>query len=434
MSTLMFKLKPPFQKKIFKKFSDSFGGSIKGAKILGIPASSIRGYKNLYFDSVPSVLIMKLINLKVISEGEVKLNTLLGFLKEELVSRLLKHGRDFRHKQLKGWAGQIPSLSEIMADHSLNLKSWFLSHKKLIDFGVLKIISIKEDNNFLIVNYSAHSNGKKKLFTNNLPSSIVLDEGFSYFFGLWCGDHSGGGRVGICNQDREILRFTEDFLLKYRQRIEKILYITKSVKEPVLSYDKKFVIDKEIKGWAISAHSINGFLSSFFHYLLKNLESLLKHLNKKAFFAGLFDAEGNVSFYNRSFRWACKDKELVRIYSGYLKKLKLFDGYDGGNLLAYNREAFESIIPFMKHSLKRLHARFLVDGSGEIPNSLLELIVTVDNFPGISQKGLAKALKKSKVYSELKLLRNFGFVKISNYPYKYWITNKSRNYLRRKKL
>ena len=97
-------------------------------------------------------------------------------------------------------------------------------------------------------------------------------------------------------------------------------------------------------------HSNNGILSSFFYYLHFNLQQFLNAIkNKGPFFAGLFDAEGNVSLYNKSFRWACKNKELINLYSKQLKELNLYDSYDGNCLISHNKKEFYNIIfPYLK--------------------------------------------------------------------------------------
>mgnify|MGYP001586240662 FL=1 len=42
----------------------------------------------------------------------------------------------------------------------------------------------------------------------------------------------------------------------------------------------------------------------------------------------------------------------------------------------------------------------------------------------MASKEVAKALKKNKVYSELGLLKKFGFISQNNYPYTYKINEK----------
>jgi len=148
------------------------------------------------------------------------------------------------------------------------------------------------------------------------------------------------------------------------------------------------------------------------------------------FFAGLFDAEGNVSFYNKSFRWACKDKFLVEIYSSFLKKLELFSGYDGGCITCYNLDLFyKRIFPYLKHPFKIRNTSFLCKGDKkDIPPEFKVILLFIKNNPGKTQKEISKALKKSKVYSELKILKNFGFIFSKDYPLRFELNKKMKNF------
>jgi len=414
-----------FQKILFQRVIDKFGGSLKASKVLGIPAVSIRGYKNLRFKSVPKKIINKLLKHNIMNSLELSKKTKSIFNKKELIKKNLDKGRKIRNQKLKEWKKEIPELKLILNKNSLDFERWFYSYKKLINFGARKFNYIKKERDYLEVSYTTHSNKDKKEFILKFPRKIVIDNEFIYFFGLWCGDRAGGKRLGICNQNKDILGFTEDFLKKNYQNVEKTLYISKSIKEPDIFYDKKFIIDKKIRGWVLSVHSINGIFSSFFYYLQNYLEDFLKKINNlEYFFAGLFDAEGNVSLYNKSFRWACKNEELIKIYSKYLKKMDLYDRYDGCCLISYNKKAFHDIIlPHLKHKRKINHSLFLYKGEGEIPSDLQNILIHIKDNPLKTQKEIAKALKKNKVYSELSLLKEFGFILHEDYPLRFKLNN-----------
>ena len=119
------------------------------------------------------------------------------------------------------------------------------------------------------------------------------------------------------------------------------MIIKEGLESPPIEHDKEYHIKNSKGGWVLSVHSNNGVFASFFHYLQKDLVKFLELSNyKEAFFAGLFDAEGNVSLYNKSFRWACKNKDLVKIYTQYLKKLGLYNKYDGCCLISYDKNLF----------------------------------------------------------------------------------------------
>lgn len=432
----MFKIKDSYQKEIFQRVISKFGSSLKAGQIFKIPASSVRGYKNLYSKTIPESLIDKLISLKILDNKELQGNLLEVKNKSEIIGNSLNLGIKLTQKRFKDFKKEMPSIERIISEQEIDFLIWFDKYKSLLNSGFRKIIT-EEYALYLKVSYFNFTRGGSKYFQKLLPKKYLLNDDFSYFFGLWCGDRSGGKRFGIINQNKEILDFVKYFLKKNFQNVEKILYCSESSKEPKISYDKKVVIKGTFDGWAISLHSSNGILSSFFYYLLDNIEFLLeKSLNLNAFFAGLFDAEGNVSLYNKSFRWACKDKRLIPIYSKFLKEMNLYEGYDGACLITYNRKDFFSkIFPHMKHGIKVNDSSFLCKGSREnIPNSFKIVLSYIEKYPLSTQKEIAKALKKSKVYSELSLLKEFGFITSENYPLRFKLNKETKNISRRLKL
>ena len=422
---LMLRLNPKFQKIIFQKTLDKYGDSLKAGSILKIPASSVRGYKNLYFDSVPKNLINELIRLKITTQGEIKLNTLSSFIKSQKVKEILGKGREKRNEIFQTIRKEIPPVKKIINSGNLEFYRWFDKYKLLLD-APFRRIQVKNNDDFIIVEYTNHTRHGNKHFKVNLPKKIKLDSEFFFFFGLWCGDRSGGKRFGIANKNNEIINFTEYFLKQNKQRVEKILYITKGLEIPRIKYDKKFELENEKKGWVLSVHSNNGILASFFYYLQSHItEILTSEKSKYSFFAGLFDAEGNVSLYNKSFRWACKNENLIKIYTEIMKGINLYSRYDGSSIVSYNSEKFyNKILPFLKHSEKINNTNFLYNGAGRLPKGFGEILNYINKNPKLSAKDIAEGLKKNKVYSELKLLNDFGFIKPSNYPKEFDITTK----------
>jgi hypothetical protein len=424
---IMLKLKPFFQKEIFSKIIKKYNGSINASKYLQIPASSIRGYKNLYSNTVPKTLIKSIINLGIINQSELNKNLILVTKKQDIINNSLDFGREKRNKNLLRLKKEIPLLKEVMHSNELNVKLWLNKHLLLANTGFRKV-SYKEKENYIILKYKNFARDGFKDFKVRIPKAFKLNNEFLYFLGLWCGDRAGGKRFGICNQNRKIIEFTKEFLIKNYQEVEKILYLSKKIEEPKVRYDKKFYLDKE-KGWVLSVHSTNGFLSSFFHYLLLNLEEFLSLIkNRCPFFAGLFDAEGNVSLYNKSFRWACKNEELIKIYSKFLGNMGLYKRYDGGCLVSYNKKDFyNKIFPYLKHSKKIELSFFLCTGKGKLPENIKIIFNYIKKNPHKTAKEIAKALKKSKVYSELSLLNKFKFISSEGYPLKFKINKEMKN-------
>jgi len=422
--TLMYKLDKRFQEEVFEQVINKFGSSLKASKFLNIPASSIRGYKNLYFETIPEELIFKLVELKLANKREIGKNVIEKLYKEDLIERSFSKGRLFLKKKFLRIHREIPKLHEVFKEDYLDVRIWFEKYIHLLNSGFRKA-SVQYYENYFQLSYSNFNGAGFKDFVVKIPIRFKVDNEFLYFFGLWCGDRSGGKRFGVCNKNKEILEFTENFLKKNYQKVEKILYMGKLIKEPEIEYDKKFVIDHDVKGWVLSVHSGNGVLSSFFQYLQNNLSDFLCLIkNKEPFFAGLFDAEGNVSLYNKSFRWACKNERLIKIYSHFLKKMNLFDKYDGDCLISYNKNLFYTgVLPYMKHKDKVNLTKFMINGSN-MPSKYKELLNLIRKTPKMTSKNIAKALKKNKLYSELKLLNDFGFISVEGYPSKFEITSK----------
>lgn len=417
-------IKPTYQRKIFEKFVKKHHGSFGASKVLKIPASSIRGYKNLYFNSLPESTFFAISKELRIPEKNFRKNILKSFNRREQIDRNLSNGRNIRRQKLKKLKLDIPNTQDIIIGDQLIVERWLKYYLPLASIGCRKI-NLNDCGDHIRLSYRNFTKYGFKEFCKNMPKKIVLDDDFMYFFGLWCGDRSGGKRFGVCNKNKEIISYVEKFLRKYWQDVEKILYIQKDLQIPKIHFDKMFVIDKEIKGWVISVHETNGVLSSFFHYLQSNIKFLLDNYNSYAFFAGLFDAEGNVSLYNKSFRWACKHNVLIPIYKNFLTKVDLYHSYDGKCLISYNKEVFyKKILPFMKHTDKINLVQLMCTGDGHLPREYCEILLYMRNHPNKTAKEIAKALKKNKVYSELGILNDFGFVSRESYPYVHRMTPK----------
>lgn len=422
---ILFKLKPDFQQEIFKRVIKKYGSSLKAEKILSIKASTIRGYKNLYFNIVPKKILDKLISKSIIGIEEIKINKISQFYKKEQIKNSMEIGRKIIKDKFEKIKNETPKFKDIRIDESLDFYKWFIHYKKLLNIPFRKL-KVEEFDNYITLKYENYTKNKFNNFQVKIPKKFKIDEEFIYFFGLWCGDRAGN-RFGICNQNKEILDFTEQFLVNNMQNVEKMLCISEGIKIPNIKYNKKFIIKNDKKGWALSVYSNNGVLFSFFCYLQENLEEFLQIIkDKNIFFAGLFDAEGNVSLYNKSFRWACKNEKLIRIYRDFLKKSDLYDGYDGGSLITYNqKEFFEKIYPYLKHYEKINNTLFLYKGEGNLPPEYFNVLNYVKNHPKLTAKQIAKGLKKTKVYQELKMLSDFGFVAYKDYPYQFEITQKA---------
>ena len=169
----------------------------------------------------------------------------------------LEIGRIRRREQLKLFRDSIPSVVELVEGNCINLEKWFGCYRRLIDFGCRQIKGINVNEDSLEVIYTNYSNGKKKLFATLLPRKICLDADFQYFLGLWIGDKSGGGRIGIMNKNKEINMFTCNYLMKLHQKCEFVIHVH-SDEIPALDYhiDKVVRINSK-KKWLCCFSSCN---------------------------------------------------------------------------------------------------------------------------------------------------------------------------------
>jgi len=342
--------------------------------------------------------------------------------------KILDAGRQIRIQNLQDFRDNIPKIQEIFEGNYLNLEKWFFAYKKLMDFGARRFKGIRIENNKLVLTYTNYAKGQIKDFTTILPRRINMDEDFQYFFGLWIGDKAGGGRFGVMNKDKVLNFYTAEYLKKLYQNPEFVLHIHND-KIPQLDYkiDKIVKIKSLRNGYAISVHVINGILKTFFEYLASDLDRFLYLIpNKNIFFAGLFDAEGNVFLEDGCFRWSCLNEKQVEIYKQHLTELELFRRYDGDSLIGYNLDRFSQLIfPYLKHPKKINALNLLYYGTGSLEKRFIDILGLVGQKPGISNAALAKALNKAKVYSQVRFLERQGHLASRGYPKQLYLTNKS---------
>lgn len=347
--------------------------------------------------------------------------------KQKIRVECLVLGREIRHKQLKEFRESIPKVKDILENNSLNFEKWFKSYQNLINFGSRKILSISKDNDILVISYENYANGERKIFNTNFPSKIIVDEDFQYFFGLWVGDKAGGGRFGVMNKEKSIIFFVKSYLEKLHQNPEMVLHVhSENLPNLEYNYDKIVRINSIRNGYAISTHSINGILKSFFKYLEQDLDLFLDIIpNKNIFFAGLFDAEGNVFLEDKCFRWSSKNKINIPIFIKHLKSLELFKRFDGVNLVTNNKEVFSAnILPYLKHPNKVNDANLVCHGKGIINERFKSILRYISLNPGATSKQAAQALKRVKVSSQILFLNQQKYIKRRGYPFKMYITTK----------
>lgn len=344
--------------------------------------------------------------------------------------KALALGRKLRNEQLKRWKNQLPSIKKLFVGNVLDLEKWFNFYRKLLETGPRKIKKLKCNKNVLSVTYSNYSKGKLKDFTVKLPRKIKIDSEFEYFFGLWCGERTGGGRIGILNKSPELLQFTSNFLKKKLYQKPEFVLLTgsKFQKRPKLPF--KITCLQKVKGmcgdWVVSVHSRNGILKTFFYYLHNYLSDVLKFLqNKNVFFAGLFDAEGNIFFEDGDFRWSCKNLRDVEIYKKYLRRLDLFKRYDGSNLVTNSIVTFvKLILPYLKHKNKINGCRLLVFGKGYLDKKFRRILTIIKANENGSVSELGKIANRKRLWSQIRFLENYKYITSQGYPKRVFITSK----------
>mgnify|MGYP001597087197 CR=1 FL=1 len=428
-------LNKKFQKHLFSRLLDIY--TITNlSRLLDKHHSLLYHYKNCRVNAIPYKLLVKATRLANIPENKMKSNIVSKLTRRELYTNCLDFGRNYRRKQLSGFRKSLPSLDSIFVGNYLEIEKWFFPYKKLIDFGSRDFKSIKIKDNKIILSYTCFSNGNKKLFVNYLPRKIRVDDDFLYFFGLWCGDRLGKGRFGVANKDKAINMYTKNYLKKLYQKSEFTLIYNRRAKKPLLSYPiDKVIFNKKanFRGYCVHVGIKNGILFRFFDYLYKNLDNFLEAISHRhLFFAGLFDAEGNVFLEDNCYRWSCLNKDVRNIYIKYLKNDGVFHRFDGGNLVSYNLPYFrEKIYPYLKHTSKLNKANMLIHRKGNIEKRFLNILKFINIHPGSPFKDIAKSLKRVKMYSQIRFLERMNYITKEGYPMKIYITKLGLGQLQR---
>ncbi|MBI4016009.1 MAG: hypothetical protein HY362_04815 [Candidatus Aenigmarchaeota archaeon] len=434
----MIVLKNDFRATLFSKLINLYGRKFLLRK-LKISSPSLYSYKNKQNVAISLQVLKLCIRLLKINEDALQNNIVIYYKPKELRHKGLIIGRACRREQLKKWRSEIPHIEDVIDGDFIDLEKWFNSYKKLVYFGTKTLENIKKDGNKLTIKHTIYTKGKKHHFTITLPRKVSLDSNFHYFFGLWCGDRVGGGRVGIINKSMSLLNWSHKYLEhNIYQKPKYELYLYKNPKKlKIPNFHFKFCKVSRVnlpKGdWVVCVYSVNGILKKFFDYLNKNLDTVLRLLPyRNIFFAGLFDAEGNVSFEDNYFRWACQNMEKVKIYEKYLKKYNMFNRYDGGSLITNNTLAVSTLIlPFLKQEDKKNKARLLCLGDGHLDKKFTNILYIVKNNEGKRITELAKIINRRKLYAQIKFLERFKYVECTDYPKRVYMTPKGITELRR---
>jgi len=341
-----------------------------------------------------------------------------------------------------------------------NKTKWLDKIKK--QTGIIRNIQTpKIDNKYISIVYEVYDKNKKgfKKFNAVLPRKVEINKEFLYFLGLRYGDGTNGARVGVVNKNLELIKETAKFLRKIfpRSMLQGSIYLYK--KEaisslPELKKDMKKIVDKlevydltdkDVKGiYVFYVFITNAFFNRIYDSLIKDILSLFKILNmqeKGAFFAGFFDAEGNVNKRDRNFRWSQKTPNKVAIIRELLEKENYHARYDGSNFIIGHKadiwkedlERFkDQVLPYLKHPEKKKEAQELLKGY-YVMDSYKKIARIIHKNRWIDNKEVSKKAHRKRCRVELTALTGAGFLvrtrKRVDESFKYAITKKGTRWI-----
>jgi hypothetical protein len=280
-----------------KEVYNVFGSYCKAAKALSLSYTEFWRFCNGKRKSIPESTLDKMCEILQINKNKLNFNILepieTRFTLDVPLNKCLikKDGKFF-----------------------LNVKTLLVDSKYLDKLkelkGLIKNFNYKIEENQLIINFEVYDRGKKnfKKKIDKLPWLLHLNEELLYFLGLRFGDGTSGSRVGIINQNLDLLKFCVNFLEKFSER--------KSIEGLIMIYDKSEL--QNIQAYKINLESVgifnpkviknyqaygkysyaiyinNNFLSKILEYLITSMKELWNSLSlglKGSFLAGIFDAE-----------------------------------------------------------------------------------------------------------------------------------------------
>ncbi len=435
MPDFRFVLKPEFQKELFSQLLDQHG--IKSlTKEFKVNHSVIYHYRNNKIRSISSHRLDIILYLLQPSLKEVLKNIVSFYDANVKIKINLDAGRLIRKNNLQNLKKNIPSVKNLISSEGIDFEQWFIEHSKLSSSGIREIKEINSEGSFLVVHFLNYSHGLKKNFLATFPRKFIMNVNFQYFLGLWTGDRVGRGRFGVCNKNETINIETAMILQDFGQYPHFDLHIHKDIPTPKFEHihiEKTYVKKsaKDFRGYAIWVYSQNATLFKFFDFLISDLDTLLSMIpNKAVFFAGLFDAEGNIKMEDGCVRWACMNQSQVEIYKKHLLSLGLFDRYDGSCLISSNLDNFDKLVfPYLRHPDKINNFHLIRARKSILPLRFRNILSEIKKSPGVLKKDLAKALNRVKLSSQVKLLQNLGYVTIETYPHRVYLTKKGEKEL-----
>lgn len=428
-------LRAKLQGEIFSKILQDYDWKLL-TKNLNVSRGMLYHYKNGRTTTIPLRLMLHVGKMAGLSRTLVESAILKRYEAGSIKRSILAAGRMARHLQLKTWADNLPRAVELFENGCINIQKWWESYCKLINFGAHHIdrTSIFKEN--IHISHTCWSKGKRARYRLIIPSKIPIDDDFQYFLGLWCGDRVGGGRIGIANKCIKLISVAAHYLRRLHQKPQFVLLkMAKYTRLPQVpfSIDATYEMKKMPGDWVLCVQTVNGVLARFFHHIQKDLDSIIDVLPRpEIFFAGLFDAEGNVLFEDECFRWACKNMEKIEVYKKHLKRLGLFNRYDGSSMITTNKTAFAKfILPHLKHPDKINRASLVCYDRGHLDKRFYNILYLVSKNQGETVANLATLAGKVKLWPQIHFLEKHNYLKARDYPKRMFLTSRGFRELER---
>src|SRR3989344_2050760 len=462
---LMVELKPEFQRRLFSELLKKYKGSINLSKVLNRSASALRNYKNCWVKSIPYKILIKAVNLSLIPKQELHNNIITMFNAKKQRKKNFEIGTNLRRDYLKEhFKFELPLESFLEKENEilyiniekwLNLSKWF--EKVIVQKGILRNVKkpiIK--NGKITLDYEAYNKRTKsiKRYINTMPAKIKVDEALLYFLGLRYGDGTNGAKIWVVNKNLELIKNTSDYLrdLFPNSEVQGNINVYKNIKDNQLNYLKEFMSkisdyfmvynpknNKINCDYVLCIFVINEVFNKIYNNLIKEFKSffeVLTFIEKGAFLAGFFDAEGNVNKLDKNFRWSQKIKEKVKFIGELLENECYHFRYDGSNFIIGHKKEFwkqdlelfkKQVLPYIKHPEKLKEAKELLGGY-YVRDCYKELVNLVNKYPGINNEDISKLIGRKRSHKKLTALTEAEFVKRNrkslNESFKYHITEK----------
>jgi len=375
-------------RELISELCTKYGSQRKVAKAVDIDQSQL----SRFYNSIQlSILVRDLLTL-LQSIGRYKV----------AIERIEPYSEYRRKSITKANAGkkQPPvSLGSIITKHceetSIDVLKWLdkIEYVKRVGGinGVVRLESMGFDENVVTAKYQVF-NKETKSFVGHvsiLPTTFQLNTETMYLFGLWAGDNTGGGRVGICNKNWSLIKKSSELLQRCFKQPQRLLIGNvmdaefdetnkQSYREQLLPIVGKvtFTVNaKCFRGPALAVSSHNALFKRLLDFLKCNLGDMfaeVSDVNRGAFYAGLFDAEGNVNNSKKgiSFRWSAMNQKFVETLMTWLKKDGFHPSYDGANIKIGHRKETRAtefqlfaklVMPHLIHPQKQHAAQALLD-------------------------------------------------------------------------